>query len=114
MRHASYLLVAAVLLTGCSALQGRDDNAVFDGVHYRADVKSSREARNVFSIEVRDATQGSLQGAREAGRYEAIKYCIKQTASSDIAWTVGPDDAAAARIDSAGNLVLQGRCVDPR
>lgn len=114
MRIPGLLLIGAVVATaGCDAVRGRDDLAVFDGVYYRAAVRSEREARKDFTVEVRDAAQG-IAGAKEAGRFEAIKYCIKHTASSEIEWTVGPDtDDAALRLTD-GSLVLQGTCVDPR
>ena len=45
-----------------------------------------------FTVVVKKASQ-SVAAAREAARYEGVKYCIEKISSSDIRWTVTPEAA---------------------
>lgn len=60
-------------------------------------------------MQVRRASQG-IAGAKEAGRYEASKYCLKEFSWTGIDWTVGPDmpDEALTLVDDT--LTLSGEC----
>ena len=112
MRRILIGLGALATLAACNSQP--DELAVFDGAVYRTSLKAERgDPRGQFNVVVRDAAQG-LSGAREAGRYEAIKHCIRETASSEIEWAIGPDTADSALPISEGSLILTGRCVDPR
>jgi hypothetical protein len=51
-----------------------------------------------------------LVGAREAGRYEATKYCINQYGTSDIAWVSGPDVEDGSLTINNDELQLRGAC----
>ena len=52
----------------------------------------------------------SLEGAREAGRYEAIRYCIDNFGSSDITWIAGPDAEDGTLTIANDRLQLRGTC----
>lgn len=83
-------------------------NVQFDGMTFRAKL-SKGDDRAEFSIAVHEPSK-SLSGAREAGRYEATKYCIKNYGTSDVIWTHGPDDAENSLIVVDGSLQFSGRC----
>ena len=100
-------LVSALGLTACS---DKDDLIPFDGHIYRAKLSKVDKQRDQFSIEVQPAS-ASLKGAREAGRYEATRYCIANYGSSDIIWVAGPDDAEETLTVSNDRLMLRGACV---
>ena len=96
----------ALLLAACDS---EDDRVLFDGVSFRAKTSKVGEDRTQFSAVVFKALQ-SIDSAREAGRYEGTKYCIKNYGSSRIDWTLGPDDPEEALQIRDGDLLLQGRC----
>lgn len=106
MKYIVLGCVAAALLVGCNL---RDDRIAFEGHYFRAKLSKVDGQRDVFTVTVRDAAK-SLEGAREAGRYEATKYCIKNYGSSDITWVVGPDTPAQNLAVVDGSLVFQGAC----
>ena len=100
------LLMTGALLAGCG-----DDSArvAFDGHVFNTKLRKVDGQRDVFQVTVKDAAK-SVEGAREAARYEAVKYCVGTYGNSDIVWTVGPDaPASALRIDGSA-LTFQGRC----
>ena len=102
-------LVASMLVAGCSGTI-RNVNAVkFDGHYFAGRATKSSVDPHGFSVRIRNAAK-SIAGAREAARYEATIYCIEQFGTSDIIWSIGPDDEAISL--SNGSLTLAGRC-DP-
>ncbi len=106
MRFCALIPVAALLLTGCGP---DEDDILFDGQFYRAKISTERGARQDFTVSVRPVS-ASLEGAREAARYEATVYCVNNYGSSDISWVVGPDAEDAALPISNDTLLLQGSC----
>jgi hypothetical protein len=82
----------------------------FNGEYYPAKVSRDRDARKQFQVAVRQVDRG-LTGAREAGRYEATRYCLKNFGTSDIAWVNGPDAEEGRLQLSNGRLLLSGSCV---
>ena len=99
----------ALILAGCSGTI-RNVNAVkFDGHYFAGRASKSSVDPHGFSVRIRNAAK-SIAGAREAARYEATIYCIEQFGTSDIIWSIGPDDEAISL--SNGSLTLAGRC-DP-
>ena len=64
----------------------------------------------IYTLSLHDALPISLDGAREAGRYEAIRYCIANFGSSDIAWTEGPDAEDGTLTIANDRLLLRGTC----
>ena len=102
-------VVVSVLLAGCSGTI-RNVNAVkFDGHYFTGRAAKTKTDPHGFTVRIRNAAK-SIAGAREAARYEATIYCIEQFGTSDIIWSVGPEDDAISL--SNGSLTLAGRC-DP-
>ncbi len=105
-------MVATLALAGCAggvrnALKPSGSRALFDGKYYPARLTRDRDDRAAFSVTVSRVAQGT-DGAREAGRYEATKYCIAQYGNSDATWTIGPDtETLTARDDQ---ITFTGRC----
>ncbi|MDQ7072104.1 MAG: hypothetical protein Q9M48_15475 [Rhodobacterales bacterium] len=109
MRISIILLSAALVLSACAnAKVNSGRNVEFDGVKFRAKI-SKGEEREDFAVLVRGPSK-SLVGAREAGRYEGTKYCIKNFGTSEILWANGPDDADEALVIVDDTLAFQGRC----
>ncbi|MBY5932235.1 hypothetical protein KUV51_04420 [Tateyamaria omphalii] len=102
------LLIAALVLTACSG-ERRAERVAFDGVFFRANSSKVDKQRDQFEVSV-SPVSASLEGAREAGRYEAIRYCIKQFGSSDIAWIEGPDAEDGTLRTNGDKLILRGAC----
>ena len=103
------VVVASTLVAGCSGTI-RNVNAVkFDGHYFAGRASKSSVDPYDFSVRIRNAAK-SIAGAREAARYEATIYCIEQFGTSDIIWSIGPEDEAISL--SNGSLTLAGRC-DP-
>ena len=110
MRSAiCFALVVSVLVAGCTGTSRKVNAVKFDG-HYFAGRASKVQADPVgFTVRIRNAAK-SISGAREAARYEATIYCIERFGTSDIIWSIGPDDEASL---SNRSLTLAGRC-DPK
>lgn len=102
------LLIAALLLSACSG-QKKADRVTFDGHLFRASAKKVDKQRFDFEVTVRPVS-ASLEGARNAGRYEATRYCIGNFGSSEVAWTDGPDAEDGRLRVSNDSLLLRGRC----
>ena len=98
---------AMVVLPGCG---DRAAKVRFNGEYYPAKVSRDRDAREQFQVAVRRADRG-LTGAREAGRYEATQYCLKEFGTSNIDWVNGPDAEDGRLQVSNGRLLLNGECV---
>jgi hypothetical protein len=102
-----FLVLASVLaLTACAQ---NKNNPKFDGHTFRAKLSKVEKQRDQFSVVVSPASS-SLEGVREAGRYEATKYCIAQFGTSDIVWVNGPDAEDNQLIISDDKLQLRGAC----
>ena len=84
-----------------------DNQVSFDGIRFGSSLKKVNGDELAFNVIVKDAAR-SFEGAREAGRYEAIKYCIEMLSTSDIDWEVSPDSSDL--VLNNGNLELSGRC----
>lgn len=86
----------------------KDNQHAFDGVKFSASLKAEKNAPEAFSLRVKKAAK-SVVGAREAGRYEATKYCVEKFGTSDIAWIMGPDSPDLELENGDFNLI--GSCV---
>ena len=85
-----------------------DNQVAFEGIRFRANLNTVKGNEFAFNVTVKNAEQ-NLKGAREAGRYEATKFCIERLSTSDIEWIKGPDSEPLPLQD--GNLKLLGKCV---
>ena len=99
-------LVAVLALTACT---NDDDRIAFDGHFFRTKVKKVDRQLDVFTVNIRDVSQ-SLDGAREAGEFAGIEYCVGLFGSSEIEWEVGPDTPAEELVIQDNTLVFKGKC----
>ena len=107
LRALATVVVASTLVAACSGTT-RNVNAVkFDGHYFAGRASKNSADPHGFSVRIRNAAK-SIAGAREAARYEATIYCIEQFGTSDIIWSIGPDDEAISL--SNRSLTLAGRC----
>jgi len=111
--HSQYFIMGLatssfLMMTGCSNPFELEENKVsFDGYYFSSKLSRSRLDDRSFDLTVRRANR-SLLGAREAGRYEAIRFCIKNFGTSDIKWVLGPDDQSIGLTGKV--LKLNGQC----
>ena len=109
LRTLATVVVASTLVAACSGTT-RNVNAVkFDGHYFAGRASKNSADPHGFSVRIRNAAK-SIAGAREAARYEATIYCIEQFGTSEIIWSIGPDDEAISL--SNRSMTLAGRC-DP-
>ncbi len=106
MRILTSTLALLGLLGACSS---SDDRIPFDGQYFNAKARKVDGQYDVFTVSVNDVSR-SIAGARAAGEYEAIRYCVSTYGNSDIIWTVGPDAPEAQLRSSNDTIVLQGIC----
>ena len=102
------ILCSCLILLGCSNPLTLEENKVsFEGYYVPYKLVRSKADDRSFDLTVRRASR-SLSGAREAGRYEATRFCIKVFGTSDIKWFLGPDDED---ISLTGRVLkLSGQC----
>lgn len=101
------LMTAVLFLSACSGIRG--DKVAFDGVNFRSTSSAIEKQRDFFEVTVAPASS-SISGAREAGRYEATRYCIENFGSSDMNWLQGPDAADGTLTIDNDRLILRGTC----
>ena len=106
MRSVIFCVMAGVLVAGCTA---REDRILFDGQYFRAKASKDRDDRRIFTATVKPVS-ASVEGAREAGRYEGIKYCISEYGTSDIQWVAGPDAEPQTWTLDGDTAVFKGIC----
>jgi hypothetical protein len=102
------VLCSFFVLMGCSNPLDLEENKVpFDGHYFSSKITQNKTDDRYFTLKVRRASR-SLSGAREAGRYEATRFCIKNFGTSDIKWALGPDDE---NVGLTGRILkLRGKC----
>ena len=110
------VLAVLVVLTAVSACGGPSskERVLFDGKAFRAKAKvvNKRVSPAEFTVTV-NGVSASLDGAREAGRYEGTRFCVQNFGSSRIVWKVGPDtEPQNLRIDN-DRLTFAGTCQRP-
>ena len=97
-----------LIMVGCSNPLELEENKVsFDGYYFSSKLTRSKLDDRAFDLTVKRANR-SLSGAREAGRYEATRFCIKNFGTSDIKWVLGPDDQSIGLTGKV--LKLSGQC----
>ena len=98
-----------LIVMGCSNPFELEENKVsFDGYYFSSKLTRNKLDDRSFDLKIRRANR-SLLGAREAGRYEATRFCIKNYGTSDIKWVLGPDDQSIGLTGKV--LKLSGQCV---
>jgi hypothetical protein len=102
------ILCSCLILLGCSNPLTLEENKVsFDGYYFPYKLVRNKADDRSFDLTVKRANR-SLSGAREAGRYEATRFCIKLFGTSDIKWFLDPDDE---NIGLTGRVLkLSGQC----
>lgn len=101
------LLMIGLIMSGCARLRG--DQVAFDGVTFRSSSSAIERQRDFFEVTVTPASS-SIAGAREAGRFEATRYCIENFGSSDMTWVLGPDAEDGTLLIDNDRLILRGNC----
>ena len=97
-----------LIMVGCSNPLELEENKVsFDGYYFSSKLTRNMLDDRAFDLTVKRANR-SLSGAREAGRYEATRFCIKNFGTSDIKWFLGPDDQSIGLTGKV--LKLSGQC----
>ena len=97
-----------LMMTGCSnPFELEEIKVSFDGYYFSSKLSRSKSDDRTFDLTVKRANR-SLSGAREAGRYEATRFCIKNYGTSDIKWVLGPDDQSIGLTGKV--LKLSGQC----
>lgn len=112
----SPLLGVLAVLTVVSACGGSSskDRILFDGKSFRAKAKvvDKKVSLTDFTVTI-NGVSASLDGAREAGRYEGTRFCVQNFGSSRIVWKVGPDtEPQNLRIEN-DSLTFAGTCQRP-
>ena len=109
MRATIVILLATMALTACGKTY-TDKRIRFDGEIFRGSAKAvDKKDRRAF-VATAGPVSKSLEGAREAVRYEGTKYCIKWFGISDIDWEIDPQ-AETVPIDN-DKIVLNGTCAE--
>lgn len=108
MKRVSVILGLVVAIAGCSSSVNR---LTLDGQLYRGSAKADRSDRAAFVAQA-GPVSASLENARQAADYEAVKYCIDHLGTSDILWDAAPDAPEESLTIDNDKLVVQGRCVE--
>lgn len=107
------VLMAATLAVPVACGRDNPNRVPFDGVVYKSKTKpvDKKVSRADFTSTIYKVSQ-SLDGAREAARYQGTIYCVTNYGTSDIAWTIGPDTEPGRLAVVDNNITFRGRC-DP-
>ncbi|TDK43232.1 hypothetical protein E1832_17430 [Antarcticimicrobium luteum] len=105
---------ALCLLTlgGCTG--NKDKQLRFDGHQYRTKAKPADRKMSIaaFTVEVKNVSQ-SLKGARAAGEYAGVRYCVTNYGSSRIDWDIGPETDPGTLMIDRDTLTFRGTCLKP-
>lgn len=126
MKVAGLIVGGAIALSGCGALGSLSSGASgpfsglgavtgsqnqIEGVRFRTSLSAVTADDRGFTTVTRGAAR-NLAAAAEAGRVEAVEYCIRRFGGSEIIWTASPDrPAEETPLDERGSLVLAGSCI---
>lgn len=107
-------LAAVSLIAACGDAPSSSTRVAFDGKFFRASAKQvdKKVSPTDFTVTVKDVS-ASLDGAREAGRHEGIKFCVQNFGSSRIKWKVGPDTEPQKLRIEKDQLTFAGTCQRP-
>lgn len=107
-RAGALLLMVLTVAAGCARVEER---TLFEGVYYPGKARGERADRRNFTATVRRASRG-IEGAQQAVRHEARRYCLTNFGTSDIAWRGGTEAESSPVYERSGDRVsVQGRCV---
>lgn len=107
MRAIIISVLALGVVAGCNRA---DERILFDGQAFRGKAKHVEKSdRRDFTATV-SPVSASVEGAREAGRYEGIKYCIEEYGTSRIAWAASPDAEPQSWSIDRDAVTFSGRC----
>lgn len=111
-KGAAAAALCLLALAGCNV--DKDKQIRFDGHHYRTKAKAVERKASValFTVEVKNVSQ-SLKGARAAGEYAGIRYCVVNYGSSQITWEVGPETDPQTLVIEGDTLTFRGTCLKP-
>jgi hypothetical protein len=108
IRLAIILSVAFATLAGCS---DPTKAVYFDGKQFSGRLQADKEDKRSFTATSAPVSQ-SLEGAREAARFEGTTYCVRKYGRSEIDWIASPEADATALNISEDVLTVQGRCAE--
>lgn len=108
MRAVALIFPALVALTGCA---DPSKAILFEGLSFKGRLQADKEDKRSFVATAGPVSQ-SLDGAREAARYEGTTYCIRKYGRSDIDWTLDPEAEEASLQIADDLLTVQGRCAE--
>ena len=109
MIRATLICVGVIgLLAGCS---DPDKMVLFDGQKFNGRLQADKEDKRNFVASASPVSQ-SLEGAREAARFEGASYCVRRYGRSDIEWVASPEAEATALNVVEDVLTVQGRCAE--
>ncbi|KMW57840.1 hypothetical protein AIOL_002808 [Candidatus Rhodobacter oscarellae] len=80
-----------------------------NGTRFRARANVQSGDRRAVTITVTPVA-ADPDGAKEAGRYQATRYCLLTYGGSDTEWTIGPDQPIEELPVENDTLTLEGRC----
>ncbi|CUH32517.1 hypothetical protein JSE7799_00942 [Jannaschia seosinensis] len=88
----------------------RGTPTTIDGMQFRTRIRADDDDPRAFTAVTPVGQNFGL--AVEAGRTQAIAFCLERFGGSDIAWFVGPDrPLGQIAVDQRGAIVLSGQCV---
>ena len=104
------VLLVLILMVGCST---DDEKLKFDGQYFRTkSTNVNKSDKRQFEVTVQKASL-SLNGARQAGEFEATRYCIEGYGTSKIRWATGFAESDEPRLTPSDSMILVGKC-EPR
>lgn len=105
------VLMAATLTIPVACGRDNPNQVPFDGVVFKSKTKAidKKVSRADFTSTIYKVSQ-SLDGAREAARYQGTIYCVTNYGTSDIAWTIGPDTELGRLAIVDNNITFRGKC----
>lgn len=106
IRFALICSFALGALAGCS---DPTRQVLFDGLPFKGRLSADKDDKRNFVATAAPVSQ-SLEGAREAARFEGTSYCVRKYGRSDIEWAASPDAEATALNIVEDVLTVQGRC----
>jgi len=108
IRAAVITCAVFAMLAGCT---DPSRQVLFDGLQFNGRTNVDKEDKRNFVATASPVSQ-SLEGAREAARFEGTSYCVRKYGRSDIEWSASPDAEATELNIVEDVLTVQGRCAE--